>query len=211
MNVGKSVLLWTLTVLFLTGCAPLLVVGVTTSGSQMVGERRGADEYVDDNWVAMKIRTAYLQSESVHAGNVNVTVYRGRVLLTGTSVSESEVAEAIRLAKTTRGVNQVVSELKVQYISATELAKDAWITSKVKTNILADSLVRGLDIHVETTKAIVYMVGTAATVKERDHAIEITRNIDGVREVVSYIEVDPKSRPVTKHPSPPADNGPPKI
>lgn len=186
----------------LTACDPMgaAVVGTGLVASNAAVQRRSGTDFVDDNWVAWKIRTSYVDSEQVKLGNVNVSVYRGRVLLTGTAASEREVAEAIRIAKGVRGVTRVDSELKVQYEGAADLANDAFITNKVKFLLLNSTQVRGVDIHVETTKSVVYLTGMARTVAERDEAVRLTSTVTGVKEVVSYVEVNPEATPVEPYP-----------
>ncbi|MEO5371445.1 MAG: BON domain-containing protein [Magnetococcus sp. DMHC-1] len=180
----------------LEGCVPVAMLGGAAASTSMLGERRGTSDYFEDNWVAIKIRNAYLQSDKVSAGNVNVSVYRGKVLLTGVAASEEEIAEAIRMAKETRGVAKVISELKVQFLSASEVAMDILISNKVKVKLLADRDVRGLDFHVETTKGIVYIMGLARTIGERDAAVKIASEVAGVNQVVSYVDIDAKAYPV---------------
>ncbi|MBF0108224.1 MAG: BON domain-containing protein [Magnetococcales bacterium] len=181
--------------LSLGGCAPMMAGGGLVA-TNAVAERRGPDSFIEDNWVAWKIRSAYISSDRVQAGNINVSVYNGRVLLTGTASSKDEIREAIAIARKTRGVTDVSSELAVQHATAMELAEDIWISNQVKIKLLADQKVRGLDIHVETTKGVVFLTGMAKTVPERDRAIEISQGVKGVREVVSYIEVEGKSLPL---------------
>ncbi|MBF0272988.1 MAG: BON domain-containing protein [Magnetococcales bacterium] len=168
--------------------------GAASSG--ILGERRSPEAAIEDNMLAMKLRSYYMRSDKVSAANINVSVYQGAVLLTGTAASQAEIDSAISIAKATRGVVKVHSELKVQHATFGELTKDAWYTNEVKIRILADEQVRGLDIHVETTKAVVYLTGTAQSAAERNRAVEIARQVSGVREVVSYIEIDPRSQPL---------------
>ncbi|MBF0625208.1 MAG: BON domain-containing protein [Magnetococcales bacterium] len=157
-----------------------------------LGKKRTASDMLEDNWVALKIRTAYVQNDKVQVGNINVSVYRGQVLLTGTAASEEEIAEAIRLAKNVWGVADVVSELKVQHVSGAEVARDVWITSQVKVKLLADPVVNGLDLQVETTKGEVFLTGVSRTVQERDRAVRLAEEIEGVTKVTSLVEVDPE-------------------
>lgn len=172
------------------GCAPALV-GSMAATTTLAGERRAVDSHLEDTWVAMKIRNAYMRSPLVRMGNIGVSVYNGKVLLTGAAINQEELDEAIRIAQGIRGVLEVRSEIQVQHVSAAELAVDALITNKVKFQMLADKLVNGLDIHVKTTKKVVYLTGSSKTVKERDQAISIARQVADVREVVSYIDVGP--------------------
>ncbi|MBF0370455.1 MAG: BON domain-containing protein [Magnetococcales bacterium] len=185
----------------LSACAPAVMVGGGLLGTSMVGERRSADEYVEDNWVAWQLRRYYVMSDIVRVANVNVSVFRGKVLLTGAAGSQEEIDEAVRIAKATRGVHEVDSELRVQHETALELAEDALISNRVKVKLLADTRVRGLDIKVETTKGVVYLTGLAQTVAERDQAVVLAREVPGVKEVVSYIEVSYGTYPVESHDS----------
>ncbi|MBF0184212.1 MAG: BON domain-containing protein [Magnetococcales bacterium] len=161
-------------------------MAATTS---VVGEDRDMTSQMEDSWLAMKIRSRYVQSDAIRVGNIGVSVLHGKVLLTGAAINQEEVDEAIRLARETRGVVEVRSELRVQYVSPSELANDAYITSKVKSQFLLDQDIHGLNIHVKTTKGVVYLVGEAKTPQERDRAIHIAQQVSDVREVVSYLSV----------------------
>ncbi|MBF0358903.1 MAG: BON domain-containing protein [Magnetococcales bacterium] len=180
----------------LSSCTPM-VAGSGAVATGMVAERRGAGDYVEDNWAAWKIRSKYIRSDLVKVGNINVSVYQGRVLLTGAAASEEEIAEAIDLAKRTRGITEVSSEIKVQSETAKEIANDVWISTHVKAKLFSSDEVRGIDIHVETTKGVVYLTGQAQTLDERNKAIELAQRVKGVQEVVSYILVDGKAIPVS--------------
>ena len=173
---------------FVSGCIPV-VLGGGFIATTMIADKRSADVYVEDNWVALKIRSYYARSEGVRVGNINVSVYNGKVLLTGAASSQEEVKKAVSIAKATRGVLGVHSELKVQSESASELAADAFLSNQIKIQLLTDKRIRGLDIHVETTKSVVYLTGEVPTIAERDQAVDIVRQVPNVHEVVSYIDV----------------------
>jgi osmotically-inducible protein OsmY len=66
---------------------------------------------------------------------------------------------------------------------------DSWITSKVKSQMLADKTVKGTNITVNTTKGVVTLSGTAASPEESDKAAEIARHVEGVKEVENDIHV----------------------
>ena len=66
---------------------------------------------------------------------------------------------------------------------------DSWITSKVKSEMIADKEVSGTKIHVDTTKGVVKLSGTAATPQEADKAVAIARSVKGVTDVENSIRV----------------------
>ncbi|MEO5378916.1 MAG: BON domain-containing protein [Magnetococcus sp. DMHC-6] len=185
--------------LWVGGCAPVVNSedGSITTG--FMGERRGGDEFVEDNWIALKIRGYFARSDKVSLANLNVSCFQGEVLLTGAAANQAEIDEAIRLAKNTTGVRKVHAELRIQSESAEELAKDAMLTSQIKLALMGDAQVRGLDIKVETTKGVVYLTGIAQSVNERDQAVWVAQSAEGVKKVVSYIRINPNSYKVMTH------------
>lgn len=57
---------------------------------------------------------------------------------------------------------------------------DTWITTKVKTTLLATEGVAGSDINVSTVDGVVTLAGVLDTQAAVDKAIEVTRGIEGV-------------------------------
>jgi hyperosmotically inducible periplasmic protein len=62
-------------------------------------------------------------------------------------------------------------------------ATDTWITTKVKTALLAESDVAGTDINVSTSNGVVTLAGVLSTKAEVDRAVAIARDIEGVVDV----------------------------
>jgi hyperosmotically inducible protein len=62
---------------------------------------------------------------------------------------------------------------------------DAWITSKVKAQLLADSAVEGTEINVDTVDQVVTLSGTAASAAARQKAIELAAATGGVKLVIA--------------------------
>ncbi|NYZ62949.1 BON domain-containing protein [Luteimonas sp. SJ-16] len=60
---------------------------------------------------------------------------------------------------------------------------DTWITTKVKSSLLADSDVSGLDIQVETVNGVVTLTGQVDQQMQIDEATRIAREIEGVTDV----------------------------
>ena len=73
--------------------------------------------------------------------------------------------------------------------STGEVIDDSVITTKVKTALLADTRVRGRDVHVETFKGRVLLSGIVASPEERQTAERIARQTSGVKEVNNKISV----------------------
>jgi osmotically-inducible protein OsmY len=57
---------------------------------------------------------------------------------------------------------------------------DSWITTKVKSDMIADNEVKARNISVNTTKGVVTLSGTAGSWRESNNAAEIAHGVKGV-------------------------------
>jgi len=70
---------------------------------------------------------------------------------------------------------------------------DTAITTKIKTRMIEDSVVKARKIDVDTTNGNVVLVGIVKTSAEVQRAIEITRGVPGVKSVRSSLQVGNKT------------------
>jgi hyperosmotically inducible protein len=66
---------------------------------------------------------------------------------------------------------------------------DAWITAKVKTMLLKDEGVKGLDVNVETHKGTVQLAGWVNNPMQIAQAEKIARSVEGVTGVKNDLQV----------------------
>ena len=74
-------------------------------------------------------------------------------------------------------------------IKADKYVDDAWITAKVKTLILKDEGVKGLDVNVETHKGVVQLAGWVNTPSQIAQAEKIALSVEGVKGVRNALEI----------------------
>ena len=72
-----------------------------------------------------------------------------------------------------------------------EALDDVTITAKVKAALLQAPDVKGLDVGVETDKAVVQLSGFVASQAQIDKAVEVAKGVRGVREVQNKMSVKP--------------------
>ena|SRR6185436_19090344 len=70
-----------------------------------------------------------------------------------------------------------------------EYVDDAWITSKVKSKMIADHDVKAHKIDVDTSHGVVTLSGTVESWQEANKAAEIARGVKGVTAVENDIRV----------------------
>jgi osmotically-inducible protein OsmY len=121
-------------------------------------------------------------------GHVTVTSYNYTVLLTGEVPTAQARAEAEKAAAGIPKVKTVVNELQIAGTSsAASRSNDAYVTSKVKSNLLGNGTVKPTDVKVVTEAGVVYLLGLV-TREEADAATEIARGTAGVQKVVRVFE-----------------------
>jgi len=66
---------------------------------------------------------------------------------------------------------------------------DAWITTKVKSEMVADKEVKAHKIEVDTKNGVVTLTGTVESWQEANKATDIARGVKGVTAVENDIRV----------------------
>ncbi len=72
---------------------------------------------------------------------------------------------------------------------ATKYVDDAWITTKVKTLLLKEESVKGLDVNVETSKGTVQLSGWVTTPDQIAAAEKLARSVEGVKGVKNDLQI----------------------
>lgn len=73
--------------------------------------------------------------------------------------------------------------------STGEYIDDASITTKVKSEMIADEHVSAAHIDVKTIRGVVYLTGSADTRAEANKATEIANGVSGVKSVENDIQI----------------------
>jgi len=172
----------------LGGCAVAVVGGVAAAGG--VGYEAAQERGVNGTFDDMNLTTQINNTLNNQYGNVNVTVYAGRVLLTGSSPTQQAKAQAQQVASQVQGVNTVYNEIELApNEDPWQVAKDSWITARVRSDLMFNGDVRSGNYTIETDRQSVYLIGAARSQAELDQATQLARYVPGVQRVVSYVEI----------------------
>lgn len=71
---------------------------------------------------------------------------------------------------------------------------DAWVTTKVKTQLILSPNVGGMPIDVDTNDGQVTLSGKVSTQTERTEAVRLAKDVGGVRAVRDLLQVVPSSK-----------------
>ena len=189
----------------LGGCAGALVVGglaAAAGGGYTAAQERGVNGAIDDLAIKGDIEKGMVAADKRLQAGVTATVYDHRVLLTGRVDTPDMRAAAEQAAGRTHDVRALYDEIEVAGNGNTwDDAKDAWITARVRSELVFDRDVRSVNYTIDTANGSVYLIGSARSQAELDRAAQIARYVPGVKRVVSYVEIR-SGAPVAALPSP---------
>jgi len=171
----------------LQGCAEALIVGGVAVGVMIAADRRQTEVMFNDQGIEFTAGSKV--DEALNGqGHVNVTSYNYTVLLTGEVPTPQAKADAEKVVSEVPRVKAVVNELQVAGTSSSaSRSNDAYVTSKVKSNLLGNGKVKPTDLKVVTEAGVVYLLGLV-TREEADAATEVARGTGGVQKVVRVFE-----------------------
>lgn len=173
----------------LPGCAPVIVGGAAAGAVAVADDRRTTGTIVDDEGIELKIGKAIADEAKLREQtHINVTSFNGLVLLSGEVATATQRDQAERLARAVPKVRRVANHLTIGPASSlASRSRDSWLTTKVKSQLLADQDVPGNQIKVVTEAQTVYLLGLV-TRSQGDRAGAITRHTSGVKRVVKLLE-----------------------
>lgn len=143
---------------------------------------------VTDTVITGKVKAKLMAEDSLKKSDVDVTTTNGVVTLTGAVSSSHAKSVAGKATKTVEGVKSVDNQLMAPHASKAvsktkRVVSDSWITTKVKTEILADSVTKGFKVDVETVHGVVVLKGALANEDAIDHVKDIAGKVKGVKSV----------------------------
>lgn len=178
---------------FLTGCLPTIFTGAATSAMEFAKDRPAGDTLTDVR-ISTSIKGAFIKQNFRNLySKIKMEVVQGRVLFTGTIDKEEDAINAVQIAWSQEGVQEVINELKVDKNSGTfdlvQYTRDALITSQIKSKTFMNRDIKFVNYTVITLNDIVYLFGIARSEEELAKVADIAANIHGVAKVISHVKV----------------------
>lgn len=150
---------------------------------------RTTGSLVDDQLIEIKAQVNLNKtSEKLKQSHISVTSYNGVVLLTGQVASEEDRNLAAQVVADVAKVRSVHNELAISGpTSHIVRTNDAWITTKVKTGMIADERIDSGKIKVVTENGVVYLMGLVRPAMA-DLAVDAVKKSHGVQKIVKVFE-----------------------
>ena len=170
------------------GCSSVL----TATRDTPIEDDRGTRTFgskIDDSLIETKVavNVAKANPDLDNGSHIVVTSYNGIVLLAGQTPRADLKAQAEQAAAAVQRVKKVNNELQVMAPSSILARNNAWLTTKIKTQMLTDNAIPGSRIKVVTENGIVYMLGLV-TQQEAARATNLVQGVSGVQKIVKLFE-----------------------
>ncbi len=172
----------------LQGCAAV-AVGGAAAGASVATDARTAGTYVEDQAIELKAKRALLKNKALNKQvHINFTSYNTNVLVSGEAPTEALRQQVIDIVKNIEKVGRVYNEVILAAPSSLwTRSGDTTLTARVKTKLLAEKYLDGINIKIVTENGTVFLMGII-TRADADRATEIARTTGGVERVVKLFE-----------------------
>ncbi len=172
----------------LQGCFGAFLAGAAI-GSVVVYESSNYKYAKSDNKISSEaVKKLKADPDLYKKSRIVISVYDGIVLLAGQTPSPEYRQRAQQIVEGIPGVKRVYNEITINGpISSMTQSSDAWITTKIKSQMMAAKGIDSDDIKVVTENGVVYLMGKV-TRQQAAKATAIARKSSGVQKVVTLFE-----------------------
>jgi osmotically-inducible protein OsmY len=187
-NIAGKGLLIVMIVSLLSACVGVFIAGAAIGGL-VVYEGRNFSSMKTDIDITQEVNKRLSQDRYlVKHTRLIISAYDGVVLLAGQATSTELRDQAGAIVQGVPGVRRVYNEMTISGpISTMAESSDAWITTKVKSQLLAQKELDSSQIKVVTENSTVFLMGKV-TKGQSAIAADVARQVHGVQKVVTLFE-----------------------
>lgn len=176
----------------LQGCvaAALMVgAGVGVAGGVIINDHRSTKTILDDKDIVVEAQDKINNDKELRGKvHVSVAVFNHVVLLVGQTPTQELHDRVVSLVNSVPKIKALHDEITIEFpISGSVQTHDAWLTTKVKSVLLAEKGLNSIQLKIVTENGAVYMMGLV-TRSQANLATEKVRQIEDVKKVVKLFE-----------------------
>lgn len=170
--------------------APRLMVALFLAFTSACASSRNLDESVTDIGADGELKAVLFADRTHDYGDIDISIYEGRLLLTGTMRSEEGRQRLIENAWKAGGVDQVIDEIVVGgKTSFGQGLEDARIETALRSKLVFEGGVKSSNFKIAVSQGVVYLLGATFSERSLTEALDLARSTGGVDKVVSHVLV----------------------
>lgn len=185
----KKIILIITLMFSLQGCFFVVGAAAGAAVAVVVYDHRTIEKIVGDQRIATAVANRIRANHALYQNShINVNSFNQVILLTGETPTAAWRDEAGSLARGVPGVNKVYNELTIKGPSSSlTRASDTWISTKIKSEMLAMKDLKSGSIKVVVENGVVYLMGIVSR-EQADNAVDIARQVSGVQKVIKMFQ-----------------------
>ena len=185
MGIKKDVIFIVLIVsaALLTGC-----ISYVFTGASLLYDRHNIYKKLSDYQLNAKANRALFKDDVLKCAScsIELAVFKGDILLVGHVPEEELRQEASARVAAIHGYRRLFNQLALSQ-STDDTLEDEWITTKIRSEIFAQSEINPQDFKVVTSERVVYLMGDVIP-NEAVRVIDFARECTGVKRVVKLFK-----------------------
>lgn len=143
---------------------------------------------VDDTGADATLKTLLIADTKHNYQDVDITVFEGRMMLTGTVKNQATLTALEAQAQRVANIKEILNEVVVgKSTGIGQGTRDAFIDRKFVNALAADNGIYRNNYHVAVSQGTVYVIGVAQGPVELERVTGHAQTIGGVRGVVSHV------------------------
>lgn len=192
----KSIRAYFLSVLLatclLSACIPVMLVAAgATVGGALIYDKRNVKTMTEDRDMASTLLKQINDDPELRKDtHITIAAFNNVLLITGQATTDASRDRIFQMANKMPHLKRVYNEVSIEPPTSTSVrANDSWITTKVKSKMLAEKGLTSSQIKVVTENKVVYLMGVV-TRKQADLAADVASSVAGVAKVVRVFEYE---------------------
>jgi osmotically-inducible protein OsmY len=176
----------------ISGCGSIMSSAGAGPIEEDPGERTFGQQMTDES-IETKAKVNINAADEGYGGaHLSVVSFNGFVLLVGQVPSEELKTLATDVVRKIEDVRRIYNELEVgEATGSGARTNDTWITTQVKSKLLASSDTPGRRVKVVTENSVVYLMGLLTEAEAERVALEAAE-VGSVERVVQLFELIPE-------------------
>ena len=176
-----------ITSLFLQACAPIMVAG-TAEGVSAAYDQRTLSTIYQDEGIAHQAYGLLYDDPTLKDTHLNIVSINSIVLVVGQTPTADQKKKISDIIQTIPEVKKTYNQVTVGPATPPlTKSNDIWITTKVKTAMLAENGLPSTQVRVLTEDGVVYLLGVVDE-KQAELAVSVASKIKGVKKVVKFFQ-----------------------
>lgn len=160
---------------------------VATTGAQVIYNHNSIEKQIKDHYLTLKAYHMLNEDKQFKNTHIVISTYHADMLLTGQAPTQWQIIKAEKMIRKIKGIKKIYNVIECHSPSSMLIrVSDTWITTKIKSKIIASNEIDAAQVQVVTENGVVYLMGQL-TVNHAHELIEIASETAGVLRVINMI------------------------